>query len=118
MWRSPTSIVLSHHTPRAISAESPVERIVDTTGSLFDEVSRAVADAGRGMSAVPEDVVRGAAVAWIRVAENTPGSRISHAVDQSSRFLEGGLEGVAAMLKRVSEMEGLFTSFGRDTAGP
>jgi hypothetical protein len=110
--------VLTVHLILGKPAESPTDRIVDTAGSLFDDVSRAVAEAGRGMSAVPEDVVRGAAVAWIRVAENAPGSRISRAVDQGGRFLEGGLEGVAAMLKRVSEMEGLLSSTGEDTAGP
>ncbi len=110
--------LLTVHAVLKRPAESSVDSIVETAGSLFDDMSQAFAEAGRGMIVVPEDVARGATVAWVRIAENSPTSRLSNAVDSGGRLLEGGLEGVSSVLKRAIEVDSILTTFGTETAGP
>jgi len=80
---------------------SQVSEIVDTAGSLFEGMGKAFAEAGRGITAVPEKVADGAKVAWLNIATEAPAGRFPEVLGRGGSALIGSLSGVGDPLGAV-----------------
>ena len=81
--------------------KSQVSEIVDTAGSLFQGMGEAFAEAGRGITVVPEKVVDGAKEAWLNIAVDTPARRLPEVLGRGGSALIGSLSGVGDPLGAV-----------------